>query len=271
MKTKINQKSMSLFTALCLDLCLRKAFLWFFLIMGTLFLNILSKTMPGQQALLFISVIEGIYLASFTFRVIQKYRIGSELLVYTVLISFIEMITLCVLLLRPTQITQITEAEVTYILELSVISLILYVVGSKLSLNLFKRYLFKNVIDVKYLGLKKSTETSLYNEHSLINDIELTTHDTNAQMTMINKNAIKPEYRSIVEVTNMECEKVIAPHYYREGTTPGKPQGNIKHTFETKDTLYHLHLNFHLFEINGRFSPSYLPLIDLTVSEKQGR
>ena len=140
---------MSLFTALCLDLCLRKAFLWFFLIMGTLFLNILSKTMPGQQALLFISVIEGIYLASFTFRVIQKYRIGSELLVYTVLISFIEMITLCVLLLRPTQITQITEAEVTYILELSVISLILYVVGSKLSLNLFKRYLFKNVMPLR--------------------------------------------------------------------------------------------------------------------------
>lgn len=266
MKTKINQKSMSLFTALCLDLCLRKAFLWFFLIMGTLFLNILSKPMPGQQTLLFISVIEGIYLASFTFRVIQKYRNGSELLVYTVLISFIEMITLCVLLLRP---TQITEAEVTYILELSVISLILYVVGSKLSLNLFERYLFKNVIDVKYLGLKKSTETSLYNEHSLINDIELTTHDTNAQMTMINKNAIKPEYRSIVEVTNMECEKVIAPRYYREGTAPGKPQGNIKHTFETKDTLYHFHFNFHLFGINGRFSPSYLPLIDLTVSENK--
>ena len=100
------------------------------------------------------------------------------------------MITLCVLLLRP---TQITEAEVTYILVRSVISLILYVVGSKLSSILFKRYLFKNVIDVKYLGLKKST----------INDIELTSHDTDAQMTMINKNAIKPEYRSIVEVTNM--------------------------------------------------------------------
>lgn len=266
MKTKINQKSMSLFTALCLDLCLRKAFLWFFLIMGTLFLNILSKTMPGQQALLFISVIEGIYLASFTFRVIQKYRNGSELLVYTVLISFIEMITLCVLLLRP---TQITETEVTYILELSVISLILYVVGSKLSLNLFERYLFKNIIDVKYLGLKKSTETRLEHEYSLINDIELTTHDTNAQMTMINKNAIKPEYRSIVEVTNMECAKVITPRYYREGTAPGKLQGNIKHTFETKDTLYHLHFNFHIFGINGRFSPSYLPLIDLTVSENK--
>ena len=268
MKTKNKQKSMSLFTALCLDLCLRKAFLWFFLIMGTLFLNILSKTMPGQQALLFISVIEGIYLASFTFRVIQKYRIGSELLVYTVLISFIEMITLCVLLLRP---TQITEAGVTYILVLSVISFVLYVVGSKLSSILFKRYLFKNVIDVEYLGLKKSTETSLYNEHSLINDIELTIHDTNAQMTMINKNAIKSEYRAIVEITNMECEKVIAPRYYREGTAPGKPQGNIKHTFETKDTLYHLHFNFHLFGINGRFSPGYLPLIDLTVSENKAK
>ena len=261
-QSKINPKSMSLLAVQGLDWCLRKAFLWFFLIMVTLFLNVLFKTMPGQQALLFISIIEGIYLSSFTFRVIQKYRNGSELLVYTVLISFIEMITLCVLLLRP---TQITEAGVTYILVLSVISFILYVVGSKLSSILFKRYLFKNVMDVDYLGLKKSTETSLYNEHSLINDIELTSHDSNAQMTMINKNAIKPEYRSIVEVTNMECEKVIAPRYYREGTAPG----NIKHTFETKDTLYHLHFNFHLFGINGRFSPSYLPLIDLTVSENK--
>ena len=263
-QSKINPKSMSLLAVQGLDWCLRKAFLWFFLIMVTLFLNVLFKTMPGQQALLFISIIEGIYLSSFTFRVIQKYRNGSELLVYTVLISFIEMITLCVLLLRP---TQITEAGVTYILVLSVISFILYVVGSKLSSILFKRYLFKNVMDVDYLGLKKSTETSLYNEHSLINDIELTSHDSNAQMTMINKNAIKPEYRSIVEVTNMECEKVISPRYYREGTAPG----NIKHTFETKDTLYHLHFNFHLFGINGRFSPSYLPLIDLTVSENKAK
>lgn len=263
-QSKINPKSMSLLAVQGLDWCLRKAFLLFFLIMGTLFLNILCKTMPGQQALLFISVIEGIYLASFTFRVIQKYRNGSELLVYTVLISFIEMITLCVLLLRP---TQITEAGVTYILVLSVISFVLYVVGSKLSSILFKRYLFKNVIDVEYLGLKKSTETNSDNEHSLINDIELTGYDTNAQMTIVNNNAIKPEYKSIVEVTNMECEKVIAPRYYREGTAPG----NIKHTFETKDTLYHLHFNFHLFGINGRFSPSYLPLIDLTVSENKAK
>ncbi|MBS7057420.1 MAG: hypothetical protein KH103_09655 [Streptococcus salivarius] len=189
-------------------------------------------------------------------------------MVYTVLISFIEMITLCVLLLRP---TQIIEAGVTYILVLSVISFVLYVVGSKLSSILFKRYLFKNVIDVEYLGLKKSTETNSDNEHSLINDIELTGYDTNAQMTIVNNNAIKPEYKSIVEVTNMECEKVIAPRYYREGIAPGKPQGDIKHTFEIEDTLYHLHFNFHLFGINSKFSPCYLYLIDLTVSDKQGR
>jgi hypothetical protein len=29
--------------------------------------------------------------------------------------------------------------------------------------------------------------------------------------------------------------------------------------------------NFHLFGINGRFSPSYLPLIDLTVSENKAK
>jgi hypothetical protein len=42
-------------------------------------------------------------------------------------------------------------------------------------------------------------------------------------------------------------------------------------TFEREDTLYHLHFNFHLFGINGRFSPSYLPLIDLTVSENKAK
>ena len=119
--------------------------------------------------------------------------------------------------------------------------------------------------------MKKSTETNSDNEHSLINDIELTGYGTNAQMTMLNKNAIKSEYRAIVEVTNMEYEKVIAPRYYREGTAQGKPQGNIKHTFEMEDTLYHLHFNFHLFGINSRVSPCYLPLIDLTVSENNAK
>ncbi|MTQ90698.1 hypothetical protein GMC65_08805 [Streptococcus salivarius] len=179
-----------------------------------------------------------------------------------------EMFGLCILLMKP---IRVTDASMTLIFELLLVSLAIYYVGTKLSSSLFKRYLFKNVMDVDYLGLKKSTETRLEHEHSLINDIELTGYDTNAQMTIINKNAIKPEYRAIVEVTNMECEKVIAPRYYREGTAPGKPQGDIKHTFEIEDTLYHLHFNFHLFGINGRFSPSYLPLIDLTVSENKSK
>ena len=177
-----------------------------------------------------------------------------------------EMFGLCILLMKP---IQVTDASMTLIFELLLVSLALYFVGTKLSSSLFKRYLFKNVIDVEYLGLTKSTETNSDNEHSLINDIELTGYGTSDQMIMLNKNAIKPGYRAIVEVTNMECEKVTAPRYYREGTAPGKPQGDIKHTFEIEDTLYHLHFNFHLFGINGRLSPSYLPLIDLTVSENK--
>lgn len=268
MKTKINQKSMSLFTALCLDWCLRKAFLWFAIIMVTIFLNVFINTMPINQVTVFLYIFQGVYLGLFTLRAVFKYKSGSDWWVFTSLVSIMEMFGLCILLMKP---IQVTEAEVIYILELSVISLILYVVGSKLSSSLFKCYLFKNVIDVDYIGLKKSTETNLDNEHSLIHDIELPGYDTNAQMTMVNNNAIKPEYRAIVEITNMECEKVIAPRYYREGTASGKPQENIKHTFEMKDSLYHLHFNFHPFGINGRFSPSYLPLIDLTVSENKAK
>lgn len=259
---------MSLFTALCLDLCLRKAIVWFTVIMGTIFLNVFINTLPINQAKVFLYIFQGVYLGLFTLRAVFNYKSGSDWWVFTSLASIMEMIGLCILLMKP---IQVTDASMTLIFELLLVSLALYFMGTKLSTSLFKRYLFKNVIDVKYLGLKKSIETSLYNEHSLINDIELTIHDTNAQMTMINKNAIKPEYRLIVEVTNMECEKVIAPRYYREGTAPGKPQGDIKHTFEMKDSLYHLHFNFHPFGINGRFSPSYLPLIDLTVSENKAK
>lgn len=267
-QSKINPKSMSLLAVQGLDWCLRKAFLWFVIIMGTIFLNVFINTMPIKQTTIYLYLFQGVYLGLFTLKAVSKYKSGSDWWVFTSLVSIMEMFGLCILLMKP---IQVTDASMTLIFELLLVSLALYFVGTKLSSSLFKRYLFKNVIDVEYLGLKKSTETSLYNEHSLINDIELTTHDTNAQMTMINKNAIRSEYRSIVEVTNMECEKVISPRYYREGTAPGKPQGNIKHTFEMKDSLYHLHFNFHPFGINGRFSPSYLPLIDLTVSENKAK
>ncbi|MDB8610308.1 hypothetical protein PNU50_07815 [Streptococcus salivarius] len=267
-QSKINQKGMSLLAVQGLDWCMRKAFLWFAVIMGTIFLNVFINTLPINQVTVFLYIFQGVYLGLFTLRAVFNYKSGSDSWVFTSLASIMEMIGLCILLMKP---IQVTDTSMTLIFELVLVSLALYFVGTKLSTSLFKRYLFNNVIDVEYLGLKKSTETSLYNEHSLINDIELTSHDTNAQMTMINKNAIKPEYRSIVEVTNMEYEKVISPRYYREGTALGKPQGNIKHTFEMEDMLYHLHFNFHLFGINSRFSPSYLPLIDLTVSENNAK
>ena len=267
-QSKINPKSMSLLAVQGLDWCLRKAFLWFVIIMGTIFLNVFINTMPIKQTTIYLYLFQGVYLGLFTLKAVSKYKSGSDWWVFTSLVSIMEMFGLCILLMKP---IQVTDASMTLIFELLLVSLALYFVGTKLSSSLFKRYLFKNVIDVEYLGLKKSTETNSDNEHSLINDIELTGYGTNAQMIMLNKNAIKPEYRAIVEVTNMECEKVIAPRYDREGTAPGKPQGDIKHTFEIEDTLYHLHFNFHLFGINGRFSPSYLPLIDLTVNENKAK
>ena len=267
-QSKINPKSMSLLAVQGLDWCLRKAFLWFAIIMGTIFLNVFMNTMPIKQATIYLYIFQGVYLGLFTLKAVSKYKSGSDWWIFTSLVSIMEMFGLCILSMKP---IQVTDASMTLIFELLLVSLALYFVGTKLSSSLFKRYLFKNVIDVEYLGLKKSTETNSDNEHSLINDIELTGYGTNAQMIMLNKNAIKPEYRAIVEITNMECVKVIAPRYYREGTAPGKPQGDIKHTFETKDTLYHLHFNFHLFGINSKFSPCYLYLIDLTVSDKQCR
>ena len=200
-QSKINPKSMSLLAVQGLDWCLRKAFLWFVIIMGTIFLNVFINTMPIKQTTIYLYLFQGVYLGLFTLKAVSKYKSGSDWWVFTSLVSIMEMFGLCILLMKP---IQVTDASMTLIFELLLVSLALYFVGTKLSSSLFKRYLFKNVIDVEYLGLKKSTETNSDNEHSLINDIELTGYGTNAQMIMLNKNAIKPEYRAIVEITNME-------------------------------------------------------------------
>ena len=55
-QSKINPKSMSLLAVQGLDWCLRKAFLWFAIIMETIFLNVFINTMPINQVKVFLYI-----------------------------------------------------------------------------------------------------------------------------------------------------------------------------------------------------------------------
>ena len=75
-QSKINPKSMSLLAVQGLDWCLRKAFLWFAIIMGTIFLNVFMNTMPIKQATIYLYIFQGVYLGLFTLKAVSKYKSG---------------------------------------------------------------------------------------------------------------------------------------------------------------------------------------------------
>lgn len=69
-QSKINQKGMSLLAVQGLDWCMRKAFLWFAVIMGTIFLNVFINTLPINQVTVFLYIFQGVYLGLFTLRAV---------------------------------------------------------------------------------------------------------------------------------------------------------------------------------------------------------
>jgi len=79
--------------------------------------------------------------------------------------------------------------------------------------NLFQRYLFKNVLNKEYLGIKKATdpfppEINLY--------VDADENDAEKRMVMINKRAVKEAYQEIVELSFLNIERFTGVVYYRE-------------------------------------------------------
>lgn len=79
--------------------------------------------------------------------------------------------------------------------------------------KLFQRYLFKNILNKAYLGIRKLKD-------ELPPKINLFTEagesDANQRMVMINKHAIKETYQGIVELSFLNVERFTGIAYCRE-------------------------------------------------------
>lgn len=126
--------------------------------------------------------------------------------------------------------------------------------------KLFKYYVLKNIIDKKYLGIRKLTD-DLPPEINFYNDVDEA--DADKRMRQINKNAIKQPYQDVVELSFLNREVITAIGY--KAASFGK---ETERTFVDDDTIYYPIFTVHPFGILEGELGFYHELIKLKLSRK---
>lgn len=127
--------------------------------------------------------------------------------------------------------------------------------------KLFQRYLFKNILNKAYLGIRKLKD-------ELPPKINLFTEagesDANQRMVMINKHAIKETYQGIVELSFLNVERFTGIAYCREAWNG--VEAPLKKRFSDVDEMYHLVFRVYPF---GKRINLYFKLIRLDLSRRE--
>lgn len=127
--------------------------------------------------------------------------------------------------------------------------------------KLFQRYLFKNILNKEYLGIKKATdpfppEINLY--------VDAGESDANQRMVMINKRSVKEAYQGIVELSFLNVERFTGISHYREEWNGF--EAPLKKKFSDVDEMYHLVFRVYPF---GKELNLYFKLIRLDLSRRK--
>lgn len=224
-----------------------------------------------------------IFLGTLTYYLPQDYRIITvnlvELFVVAkVIIDFVQMVwsqefrhfksvlNICVLLVFFVAGTKyaaqytVTERLVTDFCNFMIMSAIFQILVTFLQPRLFKRYIFKNIINKEYLGIRKLTDY-LPPEINFYTDVAEA--DADKRMRQINQKAIKQPYQDIVELSFLNIEVITAIGY--KATSFGK---ETERTFIDDDTIYYPIFTVHPFGILEGKSGFYHKLIGLKLSRK---
>lgn len=131
--------------------------------------------------------------------------------------------------------------------------------------KLFRRYLFKNVLNKEYLGIKKSTDSFPPEINFYVDAGE---SDANQRMVMINKRAVKEAYQKIVELSFLNVEKFTGISHYRVAWKGFEApfESPLKKGFSDVDEMYHLVFRVYPF---GKELNFYFKLIRLDLSRRK--
>ena len=154
----------------------------------------------------------------------------------------------------------LSESMVDRLLTFWSISLVIMLLAKFILPILFNHYLFKNVINKDYLGIRKTTDELPPQSNIYVDADE---KDANKRMKRINKNAFKTAYQEVVELSLLNREVLTGISYK---AVPFEKE--TERTFIDDDTIYYPIFTVHPFgSLEGK-SDFYHKLIKLKLSRK---
>lgn len=230
-----------------------------FYLFSAVFCGLLTYYMPQDIQLFTLRVLEFIVIVKIVIDTIQVVLSGRlkkmrlALLIGLMYLSF---------LAGNTYIKEhvLTELIVNRLFTFWLISLVLATLVVIIQPRLFKYYLFKNVINKEYLGIRKLTDelppiSNLY--------VDVKEVDADKRMRLINQNVIKPPYQDAVELSYLNREVITAISYK---VVPFNKE--TERTFIDDDSIYYPIFTVHPFgSLEGK-SDFYHTLIKLRLSQK---
>ena len=243
-------------SAICgVNWLIRQAFKWqylfFVMVAGAVLIKKISATLEiSPNYLGFLMVI---FILAVPF---SKLRFGVERFIY----SFSESIVL-VLIFSIAVDFPFQENESSLWILIALISIGICQFMKWFQAKLFQRYLFKNILNKAYLGIRKLKD-------ELPPKINLFTEagqsDANQRMVMINKRVVKETYQGIVELSFLNVERFTGIAYYREAWNG--VEAPLKKRFSDVDEMYHLVFRVYPF---GKRINLYFKLIRLDLSRRK--
>ena len=186
----------------------------------------------------------------------SKLRFGVERFVYSFFGSFVLVSIFLIAVDFPFQ-----ENESSLWILMALFSAGIYQFIKWFQAKLFQRYLFKNVLNKEYLGIKKATDSFPPEINFYVDEGE---SDANQRMVMINKRAVKEAYQGLVELSFLNVERFTGLSHYREAWNGF--EAPLKKKFSDVDKVYHLVFSVYPF---GKEVDFYFKLIRLDLSRRK--
>lgn len=243
-------------SAICgVNWLIRQAFKWQFLVFEMIACAVLIKEISAilEISSNYLGFLMVIFILAVSF---SKLRFGVERFIY----SFSEGIVL-VLIFSIAVDFPFQENESSLWILMALISIGIYQFMKWFQAKLFQRYLFKNILNKAYLGIRKlkdglPPEINFY--------VDAGESDANQRMVMINKRVVKEAYQGIVELSFLNVERFTGIAYCREAWNG--VEAPLKKRFSDVDEMYHLVFRVYPF---GKRINLYFKLIRLDLSRRK--
>ena len=185
----------------------------------------------------------------------SKLRFGVERFIFSFFESVVLGLIFSIAVVFPFQ-----ENESSFWLLATIFSIGIYYFMKWFQAKLFQRYLFKNILNKDYLGIRKLKD-KLPPKINLFTDADEA--DANQRMITINQRAVKKDYQDIVELSFLNREKRTGISYHRKSWNGF--EAPLEREFVDIEEWYHPVFSVFPF---GKKHDLYFSLIQFDVSKK---